>query len=138
MDKQTSEQQKPAPIDHCEGCGFCCESFMLEDPQQWRADYVDDDRVQRWLDEDIIALDAEEVIALGYIAEDKVYETVETPGMWYYSCRLFNKETQRCTSHKDRPFICKDFPAELEDADAFIKPCNMAIQLYSKNGDKNG
>lgn len=133
MSKQQSEQQ----INHCEGCGFCCESFMLEDPQQWRQQYLKDDRVQRWLDEDIIPLDPEDVIKLDHMDPDWVYGTIENPGCWYYTCRLFNKETQRCTSHSDRPFICNDFPSNLEDVEAFTEPCNMAIQLYSSNGDKN-
>ena len=123
--------------DYCAGCGFCCEVFMLEDPQVWRQLFLGDKRVQRWLDKDIIPLSIEEVLGTKYLDPKKALDTIDISGCWYYSCRLYNKELQRCTSHNDRPFICRNFPSSFGDVDAFTTPCNMAVQLYSKNGDQN-
>lgn len=117
-------------INHCKDCGICCESFMLENPHIWGTEYPNDKRLYRWLNEDIISLEPEEVIALGYIDESWVFGTIDMPGCWFYSCRLYNKELQECTEHDDRPFICRDFPSNLKDTESFITPCNLAIQLY--------
>lgn len=96
--------------DACKDCGMCCMAFIVVDRDAYMESIFAGKRERRWVDEDLIPLTEQQVLALGILPERVVLETIRNGGT-YYTCRLFDLGTRRCTDFNNRPLTCRGYPA---------------------------
>lgn len=93
----------------CNMCGKCCEAIRLTVPHEHFAPssgyrYRDADFI--W--ENFIPMSKEEALAINpNLFEAGLDEETES---YYYSCKLYDKDTKLCKAHDKRPHTCRGFP----------------------------
>ena len=91
----------------CLQCGTCCDPVLLrstkrairEDPSLDGDEFI----LRHWR-----RIAKEEAFCRRPILRESHYK-----GRYYYVCDRFDMETHGCTSHDDRPPICRAFPNNL-------------------------
>lgn len=99
----------------CSMCGKCCEAIRLPmSHEKFSPDYTEVLYVDKeFMFDNFVPMSQEEALSInpqllmGKVHPDGKYE--ESPG-FYYSCKMYDKETKKCNAHDLRPKVCREFP----------------------------
>lgn len=118
-------------IYECKGCGSCCRTirldpkmtpeFLLEQSQAGNED-------AKFICNYWHPLDSEKMLKLRPDAEFPELVKMMGHGTWW-SCTMFNHETNRCKSYDARPNVCKGYPF-YGRMPHYFSPYNSACGYY--------
>lgn len=92
----------------CSMCGKCCEAIRLPMPYE-SFEYPSIYKGAPFMHENFVPMTSSEAFDINpnlirFTLEGELMES------YYYSCKMYDKETKKCNAHDTRPEVCSGFP----------------------------
>lgn len=87
----------------CARCGDCCDRPFIPVSRGQLTAWLANPRVAGAFRRDAVFLD-------NHWHPDGVRLGQDEPGLYYYRCDAFDRESRTCTAHSERPRVCSGYP----------------------------